>query len=127
MAVLSPVLKCQQNHDSIHPRSHLCLTLAVLVICFWSWQVAPGWVSAAEFTDGDLCDLTGMTVPLHRTRAERLSAGDPRKSLEELYGDHEGYVKAIKEAAKALRKAGFLLKEDEEQVIQEAESSDVLK
>jgi Alpha/beta hydrolase domain len=87
-----------------------------------------GWnLRRAEFTDGDLCDLTGMTVPLHGTRAERLSAGDPRKSLEELYGDHEGYVKAIKEAAKALRKAGFLLKEDAEQIIEEAEASDVLK
>lgn len=87
-----------------------------------------GWnTRRPEFTADDLCDLTGMTVPLHRTRAERLSAGDPRRSLEELYRDHEGYVRAVRKAAKKLREEGFLLKEDERQVIQEAEASDVLR
>jgi hypothetical protein len=87
-----------------------------------------GWnTRRPEFTAGDLCDLTGMTVALHRTRAERLAAGDPRPSLEELYGDHEGYVKAVRRAAHGLRRDGLMLKEDVDQVIAEAEASDVLK
>jgi len=40
-----------------------------------------------------------MTIPLHRTKAERLVAGDPRPSLEELYGSHGGYVSRIAAAA----------------------------
>lgn len=46
MDVLSSVSNCHHNHDYVHPRDHLCRTLAVLLICFWSWQVGPGWVSA---------------------------------------------------------------------------------
>jgi len=68
-----------------------------------------------------------MAVPLHRTRAERLAAGDPRPSLEELYGDHEGYVEAVAEAAEELAEERLLLLEDVERIIQEAEESNVLR
>jgi hypothetical protein len=47
-----------------------------------------------------------MTVPLFRTAEERIAAGDPRPSLEELYGDHRGYVRAIAQAAFALQAQG---------------------
>ena len=91
-----------------------------------------GWnLRRPEFTDGDLCDLNaipgGMAIPLHRTRAERLAAGDPRPSLEELYGDHEGYVEAVAEAAEELAEERLLLLEDVERIIQEAEESNVLR
>ena len=87
-----------------------------------------GWNQRrAEFTDGDLCDLSGSFIPLHQTRAERLAAGDPRPSLEELYKDHKGYVEAVKKAAKALRKERFLLKKDEKLIVKEAKASDVLR
>jgi hypothetical protein len=87
-----------------------------------------GWnTRRPEFTAGDLCDLTGMTVPLKRTAAERLVAGDPRPSLEELYGTHEGYVTAVRAAAEALAAEGLMLPEDVQQTIAEAEASDVLR
>ena len=87
-----------------------------------------GWnLRTPEFTADDGSDLTGMTVPLLRTKAERLAAGDPRPSLKELYKNHKGYVKAIKRAAKKLKKERFLLKEDEKQVNKEAKESDVLQ
>jgi hypothetical protein len=87
-----------------------------------------GWnTRTAEFTDGDLCDLTGMTVPIARTAVERKGAGDPRPSLEELYGDHRGYVRAIAQAAFALREQRLMLEEDVLRFIFEAEQSDVLR
>jgi hypothetical protein len=87
-----------------------------------------GWnLRTAEFTLNDLCDLCGMTIPLSETKAERLKAGDPRPSLKELYKNHKGYVKAIKKAAKKLKKERFLLKEDEKRINKEAKESDVLK
>ena len=87
-----------------------------------------GWnLRRTEFTDGDLCDLTGMTVSLHRTQAERLAAGDPRPSLEELYGNHGGYVSQIGAAAQNLKAQRLMLQEDVARVIEEAAQSDVLK
>ena len=87
-----------------------------------------GWnTRRPEFTAGDLCDLTGMTVPLKRTQAERLAAGDPRPSLEELYGSHAGYVQAVARAAEGLARERLMLQEDVARTIAEAEASDVLK
>jgi hypothetical protein len=56
-----------------------------------------------------------------------LATGDPRHSLEERYKDHDGYVKAVTKAAKKLEKQRFLLPEDVERYIDEAEASDVLQ
>lgn len=87
-----------------------------------------GWnTRRAEFTAGDLCDLTGMTVPLLRTPAERIAAGDPRPSLEELYVTHDGYVAAVRRAAERLFRARLMLAEDVAQTVAEAEASNVLK
>ncbi len=87
-----------------------------------------GWnLRTAEFTEGDLCDTNGMMVPLHRTLAERLEARDPRPSLEELYGDHTGYVLAVAQAALNLWAQRLMLLEDVFQTIREADDSNVLK
>jgi uncharacterized protein (TIGR03437 family) len=80
-----------------------------------------GWnLRRPEFTAGDLCDANGMTVPLPRTRADRLAIGDARPSLEELYGDQAGYVSKVTTAAQNLKDGGFLLQEDADAVIQAA-------
>ena len=75
----------------------------------------------------DLCGLSGSFIPFTRTKAERLKTGDPRLSLEERYHDHVGYVAAVKTAAKALHDDGFLLEEDVDRVVREAEMSSVLR
>jgi hypothetical protein len=87
-----------------------------------------GWnTRTAEFTDGDLCDLNGMTIPLRTKKSERVAAGDPRPSLEELYGTHDGYVAKVAAAARALQKDRLMLQEDVDAYIQEAMASSVLK
>jgi len=58
---------------------------------------------------------------------DRLETGDPRLSLEERYGTHDGYVKAVTAAATALEKQGFLLATDVKAYVAEAEASNVLK
>ncbi len=75
----------------------------------------------------DLFWLSGSHIPFHATRDERLAAGDERQSLEELYGDHEGYVAAVRRAAEDLVDAGFLLRTDADRLIAEAERSEVLR
>ena len=71
--------------------------------------------------------MSGSYIPFARTEAERLAEGDPRRSLEERYTDHEGYVKAVKQAAKELTDEGFLLEQDAERFIAAADTSDVLR
>jgi hypothetical protein len=68
-----------------------------------------------------------MTVPLARTQAERIAAGDPRPSLEELYGDHDGYVRKVTAAAQMLEAHRLMLQEDVDWYVAQAQSSSVLR
>lgn len=87
-----------------------------------------GWnLRRAGFIEDESCGLTGSFIPFAETRAERLAAGDPRLSLEERFGTHEGYVRAVERAARRLLRQGFLLEEDAERLIADAEASDVLR
>ena len=75
----------------------------------------------------DLAGLIGAFIPFHKTRSERLASGDERRSLEERYGTHAGYVAATKDAVDALVRAGFLLSDDGARLIAEAEAGDVMR
>lgn len=87
-----------------------------------------GWnIRTAEFGGPDLCDLLGSMIALPRAAAEARARGDARPSLEELYGDHAGYVAKVAAAAKKLQSERLLLEEDVAAIIREAEESGVLK
>lgn len=86
-----------------------------------------GWnITAAGFHKDKICNYAGGMIPFARTRAERLANGDPRLSLEERYGDHAGYVAAVRRAAANAVAQGFLLAADAEALIADAEASNVL-
>ena len=87
-----------------------------------------GWnVRAPGFREGRTCGLNGSYIPFAVTRADRLASGDPRPSLEERYGSHEGYLLAVKAAASELVRARLLLPEDAERYLREAQDSDILQ
>jgi hypothetical protein len=87
-----------------------------------------GWaLRRAGFSENEGCEANGQWIPFFRTKAERLAAGDPRKSLEERYRNHEGYLKAVEKAARKLERQGFLLEEDVDRYVAEAQASNVLK
>ncbi len=87
-----------------------------------------GWaLRRAGFSENEGCESDGQHIPFATTKAERLAAGDPRKSLEERYKNHKGYVKAVRKAAEKLEKKRFLLPEDVQRYIDEAQASDVLQ
>lgn len=74
-----------------------------------------GWsVRKAGYAEGDLNSLSGSFVPFTRTKAEREASGDPRPSLEERYGSHDGYLGAIDAAVDALVAGRLLLPTDAE-------------
>jgi hypothetical protein len=66
-------------------------------------------------------------IPFAVTRAERMARQDPRLSLEERYGDHEGYVRAVRAAAINAVGRGFLLQSDADALVAQAAASNVLK
>jgi len=87
-----------------------------------------GWnVRRQGFRAPNMCPLTGSFIPFAATKEQRAAAGDPRKSLEERYGSHDGYVKAVADQTKALVAERFLLEEDAARFIKGAETGDVLE
>ena len=87
-----------------------------------------GWNIVADgFHQGKNCGHVGGMIPFVKTRAERLMNGDPRLSLEERYGTHEGYVRAVEVAAANAVSEGFLLEADAAALIAQAAASDVLR
>jgi len=87
-----------------------------------------GWnITAAGFHKDQLCNYAGGMIPFAKTQAERLASGDPRLSLEERYGTHEGYVAAVHAAAVNAVAKGFLLQADADALAAQAVASDVLK
>ena len=74
----------------------------------------------------DLLGLSGGYIPFHKTKMERLAAGDSRLSLEERYGTQEGYVNAVRQAGKKLVGERFLLQEDADRLIRAAVERKIL-
>jgi Alpha/beta hydrolase domain len=92
---------------------------------YLGWNITAG--GARPFHQGQICNYVGGMLPFAKTRAERLTAGDPRPSLEERYGDHDGYVAAVAKAASTAVARGFLLPADADALIAAAQASEVLK
>jgi len=87
-----------------------------------------GWNPIARgFAKGRIQPLGGGFIPFARTKAQRLAAGDLRPSLEERYGTHEGYVARVKSAAERLVSERFLLQDDADRLVTQAEKSNVLR
>lgn len=74
---------------------------------------------------GDGCDAAGMVIPFARTREERERSGDPRPSMAERYPSQAAYVRAVSEAAEALVRDRFLLREDADAYVRRAEATPV--
>ncbi|MCC7042701.1 MAG: hypothetical protein IT183_02495 [Acidobacteria bacterium] len=86
-----------------------------------------GWNVAGEgLFAGQICGFQGGYVPFAVTKAEREKTGDPRMSVEERYGTLEGYVCTVRKAADAAVRERFLLRDDADRMIREAEQSNVL-
>ena len=86
-----------------------------------------GWNLIAQgFFKGQYCSLYGSYLPFSRTKEDREAARDPRLSLQERYGTHRGYVCSVRRAATNLVEQRFLLSDDADRMIAEAQASDIL-
>jgi len=96
---------------------------------YLGWNITAGPADVGydgrPFHAGQVCNYVGGMVPFYKTKAQRLAAGDPRKSLEERYGTHDGYAAAVTNAANNAFAKGYLLAADRDALIQQAVDSDV--
>ena len=92
---------------------------------YLGWNITAD--GAASFHRGQICNYVGGMLPFARTRAEREASGDPRRSLQERYGSHDGYIDAVRSAAARAMAAGLLLPEDALALIAAARASAVLR
>ena len=76
----------------------------------WNITAAPGepGYDGRPFHAGQVCNYVGGMVPFAKTKQERIASSDPRLSLEERYGSHEGYVAAVRAAADNAACRGYL-------------------
>jgi hypothetical protein len=82
-----------------------------------------GWNLRAN-GNGDGCDASGAKINFATTPSTR-SPGDPRKSILERYPTHQVYVDAVTQAVQKLQKDGFLIDEDAQKYISDAQASTV--
>jgi len=92
---------------------------------YLGWNVTAG--GTRPFHQGQICDYVGGMIPFAKTKADRKVTGDPRLSLEERYGTHDGYVAAVAKAAANAVAQGFLLQADADALIADAQASKVLQ
>ena len=86
-----------------------------------------GWsLRRAGFSENDGCESGGQHIAFKTTKAERLMAGDPRRSLEERYGTLEGYVCEVERVATERMRERFLLQEDVDVYVADAQASGIL-
>src|SRR5436309_2118261 len=68
-----------------------------------------GWnITSSGFHVGQVCNYVGGQVPFAITKAKRIANNDPRPSLEERYGSHDGYVAAVRKAADNAACQGYM-------------------
>jgi hypothetical protein len=79
---------------------------------YLGWNITAGKTDATydgrPFHAGQVCNYVGGMVPFAVKKADK-APGDPRPSLEERYGNHAGYVAAVRKAADNAACQGYLL------------------
>ena len=75
------------------------------------------WTSPELARFGFISSLYGAFIPFARTRAERLAAHDPRRSIEERYGNREGFMRAAAAAIDNAIAKRFLLPIQREDIL----------
>jgi hypothetical protein len=89
---------------------------------YTGWNIVP---SPSPYA-GQQDSLSGGFWPFWDTKANRVANSDPRASLEERYGTHQGYVCVVTAAANRNVGKGFLLVSDANLLVSQAIAGNVL-
>jgi hypothetical protein len=85
-----------------------------------------GWnlFKKGSYEDG-FCSLSGSFIPFAKSKEERLKVGDTRLSIEERYPSKQVYVDKVKAATASLVQSRYLLSQDAEMLVKQAEGEGV--
>jgi len=83
---------------------------------FTGWNLRAHKIGAPD----ELYSMVGSFIPFPRTKAERIRTGDPRRSIEERYAGRKDYLTRVSAAAYNLVKTGYLLQDDQPELIKRA-------
>ena len=115
-----PVLVPQTDSDGNDIAGIRFPDIAVPLATYTGWSVRQ-----PAFGGDDLCDANGQRIAFAKTRAERLTAGDPRLSIEERYPTSDTYLRAVMHSAATLREERLLLEEDVTRIVDTAKRTAV--
>jgi hypothetical protein len=71
-----------------------------------------GWALRSGVWANDGCESSGQYIPFAKTKAERISSGDPRPSVEERYPSLDRYTRKVARALDRMIEERLLLCED---------------
>jgi hypothetical protein len=76
-----------------------------------------GWALRAGAQAGDGCEGTGQMIAFSKTKADRLTSGDPRLSIEERYPSFSMYAAMVRNAVEDMVAKRLMLREDAQPAI----------
>ena len=112
-----PVLVPQVNADGNDEGGIPSPEVAVPLGTHTGWNVSTFQLSGLRYLAG----LVGSFQPFARTKAEREQSGDSRPSIEERYASRQEYLQRVRRVATDLVRERFVLQDDVEGVVQQAE------
>ena len=113
------VLVPQVNADGNDEGGIALPEVAVPLGTHTGWNVSTFQLSGLRYLAG----LVGSFQPFARTKAEREQSGDSRPSIEERYASRQDYLQRVRRAATDLVRERFVLQDDVEGVVQQAEQT----
>jgi hypothetical protein len=96
--------------------------MLVPLATYTPWNTRHPDMGAPDQPVGLTGGFRGSTFPFPATKADRLSAGDPRLSIEERYQDRSSYLDAVKKVAEMLAERQLIPAEDIERSVVRAAS-----
>lgn len=111
------VLVPRSDPDGNDMGTLLPVEVAVPLATYTGWNLRRRDVGAEAM----LASLMGSYIPFAKTKAERLAAGDPRRSIEERYGDFARYKQKFEAKCAELAKQRYLLPEDVDRLTKQCE------
>jgi hypothetical protein len=113
-----PILVPQVDADGNERAGIRLPELAVPLATYTGWNLFNERSGPAHVVSS----MQGSFIPFARTATERQRAKDPRKSIDERYPSRDRYLALITNAATDLATAGYLLAEDRQRIVEQAQT-----
>ena len=91
--------------------------ISVPLATYASWNLRDASIGAPD----QRVSFEDSYIPFPKTAAERQKSGDPRRSIQERYGNHEEYIVRYAKAVDDLITQRWILPEDREAVLERGE------